>query len=494
MGVLCEIVEAGNARATAQSGNAAALFCMTTHRTGTTGPRKCSMVERVEGTHTHSTRCTSPLSLILLALACLGVGANELAYGWKGLRRAHATTRHLPPYLQLRLSGGGACEHSSSRKLSIEIRNSANRDVAYMQFEQRLEGGELQDVEATWVGTELSAPVENTEDLTFLASTIFHQDARLSSLWLAKPSGDTTGPLRASSAAPMGRLPLHAETVGELWEELSTASQAGMVLIVSGDAEVQRRAGEEDEVARGGVVGGAGGEVVECLGEAVGMGAKDGVDEVYACDEERGGRGGAGDVGAQDGGGYAREIGTCVRTEREGRQKKGSEEGEGMQRCGGKDGRQKEGEGEPMDPRVDDFQAVKVTILCRDNGSEESFIVRPVRVAIGGKEGQGRGERRRELSASSEGRVLKRDGGGWDGEMGDASAASQGVAVGDSAAVEDPATASATRSEKREELVLDAMWLRGKARFNVTSVADLCLYVSRGPSFCLLACPSRCDP
>ena len=174
---------------------------------------------------------------LALVLACLAGAADTE-------RRRHAPAgRHLrvplwaPPRALHRLAGGGA----AAPTLSLPVRDAASGARSSMQFSARAaEGGELQEVEAAWTGTELSAPVEGADDLVFLAASILGCDTRRSVLWLAPTSRSArTARGRFGAESQHGALShsgarrLRAETAASLWQQLLSASQAEMALVVT---------------------------------------------------------------------------------------------------------------------------------------------------------------------------------------------------------------------------------------------------------------------
>ena len=145
--------------------------------------------------------------------------------------------RGVPPGLQRRaldrLAGGGtrAGSGETPRELSLQVRDDNSGETAQMHFAALVEGGIIQEVDVTWLGHDLSAPVKVAEDLTFLIAAIMKRDASRSKLWLAA----STTEQHASANRP-----LCADCAVSLWGELTSAYEGSLALVVtSADADVR---------------------------------------------------------------------------------------------------------------------------------------------------------------------------------------------------------------------------------------------------------------
>jgi len=130
----------------------------------------------------------------------------------------------------LRLAGAGGEDSAwSARSMLVAIQHRESGTTARMRFTVREERGQLLEVEASWEGHDLSAPVESAEDLVFLCATILGRDVRTSALWLAIDAP----PPDVGSGAPSQNSRLHADSAAALWRQLSAACRRGMVLVVA---------------------------------------------------------------------------------------------------------------------------------------------------------------------------------------------------------------------------------------------------------------------
>jgi len=145
--------------------------------------------------------------------------------------------RHSTLCTVLRLAGGSTTTVADIGELqptemSLQVRHGGA--TAHMLFAAVVAGGQLEEIEASWQGhAGMSAPVESAEDLVFLAATILRCDARRSVLWLQAASTSQNAPHDLlSPASPVSR-PLYADSATALWQELRDACAAGMALVLT---------------------------------------------------------------------------------------------------------------------------------------------------------------------------------------------------------------------------------------------------------------------
>ena len=167
-----------------------------------------------------------------------------------------------PRRLALALAGGGSAAGAEGafaeepQQVHLHVRDAARGGAAVqMRFQVAHDDvGQVREVDADWVGQDLSAPVESAEDLLFLAASILGRDTRGSALWLAAAAG---GDRRGSPAAGQrdAARPLRADSAAELWRRLVSAHAAKRALVVT-DADASElvephRTPAHDEGARG---------------------------------------------------------------------------------------------------------------------------------------------------------------------------------------------------------------------------------------------------
>ena len=150
---------------------------------------------------------------------------------------AQQAMRHSTLCTVLRLAGGSTTTVADIGELqptemSLQVRHGGA--TAHMLFSAVVAGGQLEEIEASWQGhAGMSAPVESAEDLVFLAATILRCDARRSVLWLQAASTSQNAPHDLlSPASPVSR-PLYADSATALWQELRDACAAGMALVLT---------------------------------------------------------------------------------------------------------------------------------------------------------------------------------------------------------------------------------------------------------------------
>lgn len=162
------------------------------------------------------------LCLLLLAAAGMAQGRAQVRHAWP----CAASTLHciVPTWRQHRLQrlrGGG---RTGEGEIRLQVTDEASGATAYMSFAAVAEQGEVTGCEASWVDHDMSAPIEAADDLVFLAATILNGDARQSSLWFVPPHSQQVDARFARA--------LDADTAGLLWHQLLGAHQAAMSLVL----------------------------------------------------------------------------------------------------------------------------------------------------------------------------------------------------------------------------------------------------------------------
>jgi hypothetical protein len=134
----------------------------------------------------------------------------------------------------LRLAGGApphAAGAASEGPVRLDVRSSDGGPTAQMHFRAAYDAGQVHEIEAGWVGEDLSAPVESAEELLFLAASILGCDTRRSALWIARPAG--RGSRDANRQDADAARPLRADSAAALWHQLVSAQAAKCALVVT---------------------------------------------------------------------------------------------------------------------------------------------------------------------------------------------------------------------------------------------------------------------
>ena len=148
------------------------------------------------------------------------------------LRLAGGAPPHgLPPH-EVPPHAAGAAPEGPVR---LDVRSSDGGPTAQMHFRATYDAGQLHEIEAGWVGEDLSAPVESAEELLFLAASILGCDTRRSALWLARPAGrgGGRGSRDANRQDADAARPLRADSAAALWHQLVSAQAAKRALVVT---------------------------------------------------------------------------------------------------------------------------------------------------------------------------------------------------------------------------------------------------------------------